>query len=51
MPDAKPTPSPTEEFNCDDGVVLVLLTTGDQRPGRRRRLSANTATASKRSML
>jgi hypothetical protein len=30
MPDAKPTPSPTEER--DDGVVLLLLTTGDQRP-------------------
>ena len=32
MPDAKPTLSSTEDTDCTDGVVLLLLTTGDQRP-------------------
>jgi len=30
MPDAQPTPGPTEERT--DGIVLLLLTTGDHRP-------------------
>ena len=32
MPDAQPTPSLTEEFDRDDGVILLFFTTGDQRP-------------------